>query len=428
MAFILPKGMRLGVAAAATQIDGGNRENSWYDWFTKGHIKDGANPSVACKHYELYVQDARLMQELGIKDYRMGIEWARLEPERGVFDQEAFAHYRREIELLHELGIEVLLTLHHFTNPMWFERMGSFEHPECMDIFLAFVRKVIEELGGLVSEYITINEPNVYAASGFFLGEWPPGKKSMDTAFLVMRNMCACHIKAYGLIHKLRKEKGYGGTRVSYAHHMRSYTPKKWWNPWHIICTPVLHRFFQSCISREFLTGKPVWPMGRVAGVSKGLYCDFHAINYYSRTAVTGLADGVLESVSVNDLGWEIYPPGIAKNTRELYKLAKLPVYITENGTCDNSDGFRARYLYDHLKVLSESGLPVERYYHWCFTDNFEWLEGYSARFGLVHVDYSTQERTVKKSGIFYKKIIEAGGVTKEMEEEYCRSSYKTNR
>ena len=427
MSFKLPAGMRLGAASAATQIEGGNKENSWYDWFTKGHIKDGADPSVACMHYELYAEDARLMQELGIKDYRMGIEWARLEPKRGVFDEEAFAHYRREIKLLRELGIEVLLTIHHFTNPMWFERMGSFEHPECVDIFLAFVKKVVEELGDLVSEYITINEPNVYATHGFYLGAWPPGKKSMQSTFLVLRNLCACHIKAYGLIHKLRKEKGYSGTRVSYAHHMRSYTPKHPWNPWHLICTPLLHRLFQSCISIEFLTGKPVWPLGRIKGIKEGLYCDFHAINYYSRTAVSGLADGVMESVSVNDLGWEIYPQGIAENAHELYKLAKLPVFITENGTCDNSDVFRRRYLYDHLKVLSESGLPVQRYYHWCFTDNFEWLEGYSARFGLVHVEYSTQKRTVKQSGIFYKKMIEAGGVTQEMQDEYCRAAYKTN-
>lgn len=427
MSFKLPDGMRLGVAAAASQIEGGNKENSWYDWFLQGHIKDGSDPSVAANHYERYEQDAQLMHDMGIRDYRMGIEWARLEPERGVFDETGFAHYRRELLLLRELGIEVLLTIHHFTNPLWFERMGAFENPDCVDIFLKFVQKVVEELGELVSEYITVNEPNVYASHGWYLGLWPPGKKSMKETLLVMKNMCECHIKAYTLIHKLRESMGRKNTKVSYAHHMRSYAPQNKKNLGHIICTPILHRLFQSCVSRTFLTGKAAWPIGRIKGVKKGLYCDFHAINYYSRTAVSGLADGVLPGVPVNDLGWEIYPAGIAQNARELYKLARLPIYITENGTCDNTDSFRSRYLYEHIGALCESGLPVWRYYHWCFTDNFEWLEGFSARFGLVYVDYLTQERKIKKSGVFYKKMIEERGVTPEMADEYCAVSYRTN-
>lgn len=427
MSFKLPDGMRLGVAAAATQIEGGSKENSWYEWFLQGHIEDGSDPSVAAMHYELYAQDAKLMRDMGIQDYRMGIEWARLEPRRGEFDDAAFAHYRRELLLLKELGIEVLLTIHHFTNPLWFERLGAFENPECADIFLAFVKKVVEELGDLVSEYITINEPNVYTASGYFLGIWPPGKKSMKITLLVMKNICACHIKAYALIHKLRENMGYKNTRVSYAHHMRSYAPKNKKNLWHRICTPLLHQLFQSCISKSYLTGRPCWPIGRIKGIGKGLYCDFHAINYYSRTAVSGFADGVLKGVPVNDLGWEIYSPGIVQNARELYKLEQLPIYITENGTCDNTDSFRSRYLCEHIGALCESALPVRRYYHWCFTDNFEWLEGFSARFGLVHVDYSSQERKVKKSGMFYKKMIQERGVTEEMESEYCEAAYKTN-
>ncbi len=427
MSFKLPDGMRLGVASAATQIEGGNRENSWYDWFQKGHIRDGSDPSVADMHYELYEKDAQLMYEMGIRDYRMGIEWARLEPQRGVFDENGFAHYRRELLCLKELGIRVLLTIHHFTNPMWFEQMGAFENPDCVGIFLEFVGKVVEEFGELVSEYITINEPNVYASHGWYLGIWPPGKKSMQETLTVMKNLCECHIKSYELIHKIRKRMGYRDTMVSYAHHMRTFTPKNKLNLWHRICTPILHRYFQSCISREFLTGKPTWPIGRIEGVKEGLYCDFHAVNYYSRTAVTGFGDGVLTGVPVNDLGWEIYPPGIVKNAQELYDLEPLPIYITENGTCDNTDSFRCRYLYEHIGALCECGLPVRRYYHWCFTDNFEWLEGFSARFGLVHVDYKTQERTKKKSGSFYRKMIEERGVTREMINEYCMAEYQTN-
>lgn len=425
MSFRLLEGMQLGVAASATQIDGGHKDNSWYEWYTKGYIKDGADPSVAAKHYDLYALDAKLMQDMGIKHYRMGIEWARLEPKRGVFDQDAFKHYRDELLLLKQLGIQPLLTIHHFTNPLWFEQMGAFENKECVNIFICFVEKVIKEFGDIVSEYITINEPNVYAVFGFFFGAWPPGKKSLRATLRVLNNMCECHIRAYELIHRLREKMGFNDTMVSYAHHMRVFEPKNKNNIWQNISTPVLRRIFQSSVSKTFLTGKASWPLKHVKGTKKSLYCDYHAINYYSRTAVSDFNDGVMDNVPVNDLGWEIYPQGIVINAKQLYLLARLPIYITENGTCDNTDSFRSRYIYEHLKALCESGLPIQRYYHWCFTDNFEWLEGYSARFGLVHVDFTTQQRTVKKSGEFYKKIIEQNGVLKEMYEEYCKTEYK---
>lgn len=427
VSFALKDGLQLGVASAATQIEGGDRQNSWYEWYLQGHIKDGSDPSVATQHYERYASDAQLMHDMGIRHYRLGIEWARLEPQRGVYDEAAFAHYREELLLLKRLGIEPLLTLHHFTNPLWFERLGTFENPECADIFLSFVRKVVEEFGDLVSEYITINEPNVYATSGFFFGEWPPGKKSFGATIKVLQNMCECHIKAYHLIHKLREDRGFTETKVSYAHHMRSFVPKNPKNLWHRLCTPLLHRIFQSSVSKSYLTGKACWPLRRVRGVQPGLFCDFHAVNYYSRTAVSGFKSDFLENVSVNDLGWEIYPQGIVQNAGELDKLAPLPIYITENGTCDNTDAFRCRYLYEHIKALCDSKLDVRRYYHWCFTDNFEWLDGFSARFGLVHVDYATQTRTVKRSGEFFTRMIGEGGVSQSLFDEYCDQEYKTN-
>ncbi|MGE5495302.1 MAG: glycoside hydrolase family 1 protein [Burkholderiales bacterium] len=424
MPFMLKDDMQLGVASAATQIEGGNRQNSWYDWYLKGHIKDGSDPSVANMHYERFAEDAQIMHDMGIKHYRLGIEWARLEPERGVFNEAEFRHYREELMLLKQLGIEPLLTIHHFTNPLWFENIGAFENRASVGVFLDFVKKVVEEFGDIVAEYITINEPNVYAVFGFFFGDWPPGRKSLRATIRVLNNMRECHIKAYELIHSIRRGMGREDTKVSYAHHMRVFEPKNRANLWHRICTSLMRRVFQESISKSFLKGQACFPL---RGCKRGLYCDFHAINYYSRSAVAGFKDEYFSGVPVNDLGWEIYPDGIVQNARELYKLARLPIYITENGTCDNADAFRSRYIYEHLKALAESELPVKRYYHWCFTDNFEWLEGFSARFGIVHVDYSTQKRTVKRSGEFFSRMIENRGVTKDMYDEYCAVEYKTN-
>lgn len=423
----LPENLGLGVASAATQIEGGHKDNSWYEWYQKGHIKDNADPSVANMHYERYADDAQLMYEMGIRHYRLGIEWARLEPQPGVFDEKEFAHYRQELLLLKKLGIKPLLTLHHFTNPLWFERMGAFANKKCVQIYLRFVTIVVKKLGDLVCEYITINEPNVYATSGFFFGEWPPGKKSLGAALRVMGNMCECHIKAYDLIHKLRKGMGFTDTLVSYAHHMRVFAPKDPKKFLDRTGARLMLKLFQTSLSSAYLTGRSGIPLRRIRGIEKKLYCDFHAINYYSRTAASGLSAGFLSGVPVNDLGWEIYPQGIVECANELYALAKLPIYITENGTCDNTDTFRSRYVYEHIKALCESGLPVLRYYHWCFTDNFEWVEGFAARFGIVHVDYATQQRTVKRSGEFFSKMIGEGGVSQKMWDEYCDVEYRMN-
>ena len=188
-------------------------------------------------HYERYREDAQLMHDMGLRHYRLGLEWARLEPSPGAFSAEAFAHYRDELLLLKSLGIAPLLTLHHFTNPLWFERMGAFESADCVDIFLRFVGKVIEELGDIVEEYITINEPNVYSVFGWFMGDWPPGKKSVLKTFRVMNHLCECHIRAYALIHRLREAKGLSDTKVGYAHHMRVFVPRDKGNPWHRTCT-----------------------------------------------------------------------------------------------------------------------------------------------------------------------------------------------
>lgn len=415
------KDLSLGVASAATQIEGGECGSNWNDWYHKGRIKDHSNPARATNHYELWQEDADLMAEMKIKHYRLGLEWARISPREGVVDEEVLAHYRNELTYLQKKGISTLLTIHHFTNPMWFEQKGGFTKKENLKYYLDFVTLVVKSFGDIVSEYITINEPNVYATNSYYFGEWPPGEKSFTKAITVMTNMSYCHIKAYELIHELRRKMGFQDTKVSFAHHVRVFDPQNPKNPWHRICVGLLERFFQGAITEAMLTGKFKWPLGRVKGIRQGEYIDFIAINYYTRTTVSGFGDGTKQDAPKNDLGWEIYPDGLIRSTEKVYRILERPIYITENGTCDNDDSFRSRYIFEHLKTITESKLPIIRYYHWCFCDNFEWIEGESARFGLVHVNYETQERTVKRSGEFYTKMIEQQGVTRELYEQYVK-------
>jgi beta-glucosidase len=417
--FELNTNILLGASSAATQIEGGSVDHNWLDWHKRGRIKDGTTPERACDHWKRWRQDCELLRDLGIQTYRLGVEWARIEPRQGFFDEAALAQYREELELLASYGIKPLVTLHHFSDPMWFVQKGGFTKVENIDAFLNFVERTVNFLGPAAAEYITINEPNVYACNGWFFGEFPPGKRSFSLFVRIMAALAAAHIQAYGLIHSTRDKLGLKGTKVGFAHAMRVFAPQNSANPSHNLVSRLDEYLFQGCVSRAFLLGDFRVPLRNLCRLGRGAYADFLGVNYYSRSTVSGFADGVRGGVPVNDLGWEIYPPGITEVCQTLHNLLPLPIYITENGTCDNADRYRSRFIYEHLRELAADALPVERYYHWSFTDNFEWCEGESARFGLVHMNYDTQERTIKKSGRFYSEIIQRRGVTSEMFAEY---------
>ncbi len=437
MKFKLKKKFLLGTATAATQIEGGDTNNSWFEWAsTSGHIADGTSPIRAADHYNRVKPDTTLMSKMGMQIYRLGIEWSRIEPEQGCFDKKAIDHYRSEIKQLLERGIKPLVTLHHFTNPTWFENMGAFTHQDSPEIFLDFIRYTVENLCDLVSDWITINEPNVYAVSGYIFGIWPPGIRAhIFKLSKVYTNLCACHIAAYKEIHRIRQENGFKPvtTKVSFANHMRVFTPHTHWNPLHILSSIFMKHSFQDALTCALMTGKATWPVNKLPRmvsnihIDQGRYYDFIGLNYYTRDAIVTGKQAVFGNAPINDLGWEIYPQGIIDLSNELYKKYVAPIWITENGTCDNDDTFRCKYIYEHLKVISESDLPIERYYHWSFTDNFEWAEGESSRFGIVHIDYETQKRTIKKSGKFYSEIIAEQGVTDAMFKKYVQDEQYKN-
>lgn len=417
--FNFPSDFKLGVASAATQIDGDCKNSNWYDWYLKGNIKDNSNPDIATEHRHFLKEDTELMAQMGICHYRFGLEWARIEPLEGKFSDDEFKKVREEILLLKSNGISVLLTIHHFSNPMWFENKGAFLSSDSKQIFLRLVRKVTEELGDIVNEFITINEPNVYAVNSFFGGGFPPNHNSLFKALKVMKNMRKCHIESYLLIHSIRKKMGFTDTQVGFAHHMRAFSPWDSNKTSHKLIAKASKWLFQGNINKTYLLGSKA---------RNAVYADFLAVNYYTRTASKSFADDTYPNSPVNDLGWEIYPEGIAECCRDLHLLLPhLPIYITENGTADNDDRFRRRYIYEHLKALVDSGLPVKRYYHWCFVDNFEWLEGFSARFGLVYLDTKTMKRQVKRSGEFYSEMIKNHGVTEEMAAMALGEEYSYN-
>lgn len=412
----------LGVATAATQIEGGDRNNSWYSWAErKNHIKDNSSPLRANDHWNRFREDIALMKEMKISIYRFGLEWSRIEPEKHIFSKEAIKHYKEEIELLKKNGIQPLVTLHHFSNPLWFENMGGFENPASIELFTEYVAYTVKELGSDVSEWITINEPNIYTVNGYFFGMWPPGKKRFSSLRTVYTNLAACHIKSYKIIHDIYDENDFGQVKVGFANYLRVFVPYSKTNLLHVLTAKFFDKAFQESLSDAFCLGKVSFPVKKSSAYKfeKGRYFDFIGINYYSRGACRFFKDTTFENTEKNDLGWEIYPKGISFFAERMFRKYNAPIYITENGTCDKDDKIRAKYIYSHLKELIDSGLPVERYYHWTFIDNFEWAEGEEARFGLVALDFETQKRTIRESGRFYTEIIENNGVTDEMYNKY---------
>ncbi len=412
----------LGVSDCATKIEGGDFGHTWNLWHGSGRIKDNSNPAEVSNHWDKWYNDIIMLARMGVQTYRFSIEWARVEPSEGNFDEFAIDRIKEKLILLQSLSIRPMITLHYNTNPTWFEAYGGWEHANNIVYFLRYVERMVTRLGHLCDEYITINEPNAYAYNGYKVGVWPPGKKSNSAYFNVLSVMAAAHIRAYRLIHRLRSEMGLGKTMVSVALHMRVFAPKSKSNPAYVAAAALAERFFQTLFIEAAITGKFSSPMSNVSRAKPGVFCDFHAINYYTRSLISKFDHSTRHYCAKSDLGWEIYPQGLiicAKKLIKCSKQPKLPIFVTENGVCDNDDIFRSRFIYDQLLVITGSPMPFERYYYHSFLDGLEWHHGISARFGLVHVDFETGQRTMKKSGKFYSEILKERMLTDEMHQEF---------
>ncbi len=425
--FKLPDDFLLGTATAASQIEGISRDTNWYTWAEQGNISDGTFPVPANDHWNRLEEDTELLAGLRVDTHRLSLEWARIEPEPGEFDAAAMDHYRKEIGMLRDRGIVPLVTLHHFSNPVWFEKSGGWAGEEAADTFLRFAAHAAEGLSDLVSDWVTINEPNVYMILGHLSGIFPPGHKSLKEFLKGSRNMIMAHNQCYDLIHE--KGAGKSDPKVGASHHVRLFDPASS-GPLNRGVSRIYHRLGQDMYIRGMTEGRLVFPLGSGKPWGDGFRSDFLGLNYYTRdvlafkfsaeTLFTDLRNS--KEAPVNDLGWEIYPEGLTRLIRRYYSRYKLPVWITENGTCDGKDRFRTPYIYDHLKNTADlinDGITVERYYHWTFIDNFEWNEGESAPFGLYALDFKTQDRTLRESGRFYADICKHKGVTGEMLERY---------
>jgi beta-glucosidase len=416
-----PASFLFGTASSATQIEGGCTTSDWFAFARQpGRVKNGDRPDVACDAWRLWEQDVALQRSLGFGAHRLSIEWARIEPRDGEIDRRALDRYRAMVGALRDANIEPMITLHHFTLPAWIADRGGVLAEGFAGRLARFARVAVGALGDLCSRWITINEPNVFAAQGYLTGEWPPAEKNPVSAVHAHHRLLEAHVAAYRALKEARGD----GIAVGVAHHLRVTEPDRPGSVADRAGARVFARVFNEAFALALCTGRMYGPLDPLVGRRGGFRVseargtqDFFGINYYSRDRIRFALDRpqemllsrrVARGAAVSDLGWEIYPEGLGRLLRIWGRRSGLPIYVTENGIADAADARRASFLVSHLTEIARAiadGVDVRGYHHWSLLDNFEWAEGYAPRFGLVEVDYATQERRPRESAKLYGRI-----------------------
>jgi beta-glucosidase len=429
-----PENFLWGVSTAAHQVEGGNHNNQWAAWEAAGRIRSGDICGKACDWWENAEKDFDLAQQMGLNALRLSVEWSRIEPEEGRWDVNALKRYRAALRGLHERGIRPMVCLHHFTHPQWFEAKGAFASSDAMWLFDRFTRYVVQELGDLCRDWVTFNEPNVFGALGYVLGEFPPGKTGeIATAVRMANAMARAHAQAYRLIHELQPD-----AQVGWAHNYVVFEPANARSRLDRWTAALLSQLFNESFLSAVENGKLDFPLnladGNVSEV-KGT-CDFVGLNVYSRFHVAFspekssqlFADVYVPAhVPQGDRGvekpyGEAYPGAISAAVKRAARLGK-PIYILENGVPDAQDRIRPWLIVNaarQVHSLIEEGHDIRGYFHWTLIDNFEWTEGWNLRFGLVALDPITQKRTMRRSGELYGAIARANALAPEIVEQFC--------
>jgi beta-glucosidase len=409
-----------GVANSAFQVEGDPAPSDWKAWTEKkSKIKDGATASKATNFWERFEEDFLLAKKLGCKAFRLSIAWERVEPEEGIFNSKAIEHYAAMLSKLQEQGLEPFVTLNHFVLPTWLAKKGGYHCEKFHEYFVRFALKFFEEIlskRALFSKCMTFNEPMVAVFAGYLQGIWPPGKTdSHDLAMQAAFQMAKAHVETY------RQAKPSASTlQLGIAQHWRVFQPKRKVSVVDHLLARLSHWSFNVQFIESLTKGKIFfWTLGskthREADVPANTL-DFLGINYYGRILVGAQLQSPFVSIEEGpgektDLGWEIYPEGLGRALEDAHRVYQGPLYVTENGLADHGDAKRSKFLEEHVHYLlkARQHLPVQGYFHWSLTDNFEWAEGLEPRFGLVEIDYATGERKERPSYFTYQKLIRDG-------------------
>ncbi len=400
-----PEGFLWGSATASYQVEGGIENVDWAKAAREGRVPVCGR---ACEHYTRYASDFDIAKELGHNCHRISIEWARIEPEEGKFDEKEIEHYRAVLAALRERRLKPFITLWHFTLPQWFADNGGFENPDSPKIFARYCAYVAQKLGNDCRHFATMNEPTVFASNGWVRGTWPPFKEwpgmgyalkevpghrhiekaasigNVFTYYRVLNNLVRAHNAAYKAMKAVEFGAEIGVVHQVLLFHADSNPLNKilaWLMNWHWT-----HRF-----------------MSRIRHS-----CDSIGVNYYLHKKF-----GDTSTYEKTDMGWDVYPEGITASLLMLKRYDR-PMWVSEAGVADATDKIRADYITRLIRGMQkamEQGAYIRGFMYWSLLDNYEWAQGFDKRFGLVEIDYTTLERKVRPSAYVYKKIIEQNGL-----------------
>lgn len=375
-----PSGFLWGASTSAMQVEGGIENNDWAEAIRQGKAPD---MGLACDYYNRYEEDYDIAVSLRHNAHRFSVEWARVEPEEGVFDEQELQHYRDMVAALKKRNLEPFVTVWHFSLPLWFVRSGGFDRSDAPQIFARYAQKVTEALGSDVTFYMTINEPLVWVGEhGKILGasSGPLNPIRYISQFKAL-------IRAHNAAYKAMKEVA-PSAQVGIAKHQFSFVGT---NPLGNLVASLARYFW----NRIFLNGIKE-------------HQDFIGVQFYQRLFFWQSKKEEREAEK-SDIGWQLHPSAIYDTLKEAARY-NVPLYVTEAGIADEHDTWRAEYIRGTLwgvhKALSE-GVDVRGFFYWTLLDNYEFKEGFTMKFGLVHVDHEgNQKRTVRESAKRYAEII----------------------
>jgi beta-glucosidase len=427
-----------GAATSAYQIEGspladGAGQSIWHEFsHTPGLVANGDTGDVACDHYRRWADDVKLMRDLGLTAYRFSIAWGRVLPSgTGRVNPAGLGFYERLVDALLAANIQPMATLYHWDLPAALDARGGWLNPDIAGWFAEYADIMFRALDDRVRMWVTINEPWVIVDGGYLHGKLAPGHRSRYEAPRVTHNLLRAHgsaVSAYrasgrhaiGLVVNLEpkypasdRPQDLAATRRASAYMNRQFLD------------PVFRGEYPKAMAEIFGDAWHDLPIDNLPAI------DFLGVNYYTRGVTRYTARSYpLRAVTVpqpssayTETGWEVYPDGLYDTLRWIAgRYGAIPLYVTENGAAFYDppsagslvdDPLRVEYLRSHLKAVRkaiEDGVDVRGYFAWSLLDNFEWAHGYSKRFGLVHVDYATQQRTPKSSGRFYAEVIRSNG------------------
>ncbi len=408
-----PKGFLWGAGTSSHQVEG-NTDNDWDEWEVRTANERARNSQTyfwwnpnwkkfeseatdpknyiageCCDHYNRFREDFDIAEELHHNAHRFSIEWSRVEPEEGKWNEREIEHYREVIRALRERNMEPFVTLLHFWIPKWLARKGGLASSEFATAFGRYSEKMAKELGSDIRFWITINEPDIHIGHAYLKAAWPPQKKNPILYFRALRNYIRAHKMAYEMIKKVCPN-----AQIGIAKHQISF----------IVARPtIVNNLLKKTID---------WWWNFYILEKKKDFQDFIGVNHYNRNTID---NGFNKKTNVikTDFGWDYYPESIYQSLVELKKYDK-PIYITENGLADASDTLRQEFIPRALaavhRAISE-GVDVRGYLHWSLLDNSELAHGFWLRFGLVEVDRMTQTRTIRPSARIYAQIAKTNTV-----------------